>query len=188
MSAIMCALPKKLSGEYYCPGCFFSSYKIDDFAISMCWDCVFSEPQDLNNLTREEDMSKNDKLETVNWENLNNGDRIQVTAEVVVSSLDHSEGVIYVKGGGRIRAKKAFGSTTPVFDVKKIVSTQPDCWPVQKGDVWRDGLGKEYHVIHEASSWSSAPVKIIDETGFKVTEDGLKVKSGLVLAYRKGVK
>lgn len=45
MSIIICGIPKNEAGNYYCPDCGFTSGDIEDFAISMCWDCVYEEDE-----------------------------------------------------------------------------------------------------------------------------------------------
>lgn len=43
----VCSTPKNDAGEYSCPYCGYTSEDIENFAVGMCWDCVFSPEQDL---------------------------------------------------------------------------------------------------------------------------------------------
>ena len=40
---IICGIPKNAEGLYYCPCCGFISENLDNFAIGMCWDCVYGK-------------------------------------------------------------------------------------------------------------------------------------------------
>lgn len=46
LNVIVCGIPRRLDGEYYCPYCNFTSYDIEDFAVAMCWDCAFNDDED----------------------------------------------------------------------------------------------------------------------------------------------
>jgi protein-arginine kinase activator protein McsA len=41
MTIIICGLPKTEEEAYRCPYCGFTSFDIEQFAVSMCWECVF---------------------------------------------------------------------------------------------------------------------------------------------------
>jgi hypothetical protein len=47
VSFIICGVPKNEEGKYFCPYCNFESDDIEQFAISMCWDCAFPT-EDMN--------------------------------------------------------------------------------------------------------------------------------------------
>lgn len=42
VTMIICGIPRNQEGMYYCPYCDFVSDDIEQFAISMCWDCAFN--------------------------------------------------------------------------------------------------------------------------------------------------
>lgn len=47
-TVIICGVPKKQDGTFYCPYCSFESEEIEDFATSMCWDCALADDEEIN--------------------------------------------------------------------------------------------------------------------------------------------
>lgn len=42
MGIIICRLPQGRTKKYGCPYCGFESDNLDDFAVGMCWSCVYA--------------------------------------------------------------------------------------------------------------------------------------------------
>ena len=43
--ARLCGIPKTEDGRFYCPSCDFVSDEIEDFAVGMCWNCMYEEEE-----------------------------------------------------------------------------------------------------------------------------------------------
>lgn len=186
MSVVLCSSPEKITGEdgsgWYCRYCKFVSGNIEDFAIGMCWNCVYNEEPVNEEINQGGNMHIGD---------IKPGQLILVSKEVIVSSVSQGDGLLYPVGGNgaKIRvAKPSYDRYTDffVYDTKLIKdkeTTTPEHWPVQAGDVWRDDAGKEYHVL--ATPYGSAQIYNADTT-YSIEASNLKVKSGIKLVYRKG--
>jgi hypothetical protein len=99
------------------------------------------------------------------------GDTITVTRDVVVSSVDSSEGVVVEKGtGNKVRMQQPkFGSfsgkTLPTYAVtlKARPVDEPKNWPPQQGDKWRVGssiTGTEYTIQQTSYKRSYSTTRI----------------------------
>lgn len=172
------SIPKDLSGRYYCPYCKFNSNSIEDFAVGMCWYCVYGE------ITNKEEQMAFD-LNTIKV-----GDKVTLETTFTVSRIDQYEGAIFGKDlNGRkfpVTNNTSYyrNSDRHVFnikDVRKPAAPVIEHMPVQAGDVWADNTGEEYHALRSAGS-----VKIFTLADQIVSESTLKAKPGLKLIHRKG--
>lgn len=114
------------------------------------------------------------------------GDTLKVTRTFEVSRTDTADGVVYAKGGGKIRLSSGYwGSEAPIYDFEIVKTTpkHPDHWPAQMDDVWEMD-GSLYHVV-ATNYGSGVPAEVMHSTKGRYNLqkiDSLNAK----LVYRKG--
>lgn len=145
MSYIICGLPKNDEGLFYCPFCGFSSDNIEEFATTMCWNCIF----DYTDKEKQEEIMGT----TFDTKNLKSGQKVKISRECVVSAVDHGDKTFKTKDNRTVRFGRGYSwdSKIPVFTVELVEDAETvKHWPVQSGDVWSAGETK-YMVLQAGS-------------------------------------
>lgn len=194
----VCGVPKDVNGEYYCPYCTYRSFSIEDFAVGMCWDCVFRD-----DIPQQEGQTKEETEVTINSEkkftidDVKAGQEVTVQQTFKVASVDKSEGVIHSKGINgntsrqfRVANRRSFGGfelTTdlPKFEITSVKDAEPELpknWPPRAGQVWRDNTGAEYFVLKQPGD--GAKIFTVDDK--IVSTSDLAKKPGIRRVYSTG--
>lgn len=132
----------------------------------------------------------------ISLRDLKQGDVITVTRDLVVDSVDRTEGIVTEKDTrAKIRLEQPLFGTDlkPVFSavLKEREEKVPVHWPPQIGDKWRTGVGVEYlisktsYTRKEGDLGHLTAVPDDQYNGYKLDMDTLKTRNP-VLAYRKG--
>jgi hypothetical protein len=197
---IICGLPKKQDGTFYCPYCNFESEEIEDFATSMCWDCAFPSGEleevmqaSLLEAGRNYVRTLEEDQMTYKLEDIKTDDEVTLETTFIVSRKDNWEGALYGKDlkGRKFPVTNDTGyyrnsgrHTFTVKNVKKPVKPVKviEHMPPQLGDVWADDRGSEYHVV----KGPFGGLKITDLDGNVFDTAGLKSNPGIKLIHRKG--
>ena len=145
---------------------------------------------------QEEDMA-NLVGSKVSLDDLKEGDTVTVTRDVVVSSVDKYDGVVFEKNtGNKIRLRQPkYGSSngkqlpqyTAVLKTRPV--SAPTHWPPQVGDKWKTAGGVEYSIIKTGNTYNPDGGKVAypDDTynGYTISLAELQAKNP-TLAYRNG--
>lgn len=188
---IVCGIPKNEQGQYYCPYCDYKSDDIENFAIAMCWDCVFrndiEETKEETGIMSNLDERYNQGEEITDYRKIKPGDHLLVYREVDVRSVGGTWGteqLFTTKDGRDIRmgGTGLDGKPYPAFKVRKIAKPGPDNWPPVAGQVWRDESGAEYFVLQQPGD--GVKIYTVDDKWISASE--LYDKPGVKLVYKAG--
>lgn len=183
MSITFCGVPVGHDGKYICPLCGYSSANIENFAVGMCWNCVFTEDY----VTKEEAVMSNDFEKRFNEGtevrdalDVKPGDHVLIYREADVRSVTTSN-TFTTKDNREVRTGGFDVNMRPLpaFKVRKIEKAGPDNWPPKAGQVWKDSAGVTYFVLSQPGD--GVKVYTTDDR-YTPTED-LKKKSGVHLVY-----
>lgn len=137
-SVIVCGIPKHTSGKYYCPYCSFESDDIDQFAVGMCWNCMYDETEDITMASKFKEGQEVVVKETTG--------KLTVVADGLYE-VTTSSGAKVITGEGRLR------------------SPRPSWWPLQIGDqLYANGYWWGYAEVETSPGHKSKRVVKLDST------------------------
>jgi hypothetical protein len=167
VSITVCGTPFN-DGIYTCPLCHYSSDNIEDFAVGMCWNCVYNYKED--NLSTQNEMVLVTDINQIKPGMKVRAERTATVAEVIAydKAFRTTDGRVIRIGGNDIH-----GKPLPKFDVYM----EKPVFDIKDGDVYRDVNGDEYHVLGNS---------VFDTKNNYLTLVRLTEKIGLKLTYRKG--